>query len=815
MGHTYIGSEHLVLGMLDENSGVACVVLTGKGVTFDSYRNSITSTVGQGSRTDLTPEDFTPRCKKTLEMAVIKARMAGQSYVGTEHILMVLAKEPDCYGMKLLREHGVDPATLAGPMLESISAELIEASSGEKSRRGSAVRPSSPPPPQGKMYGGRTLMLDKYSRDLTDQARYGALDPVIGRDMEVSRTIQILSRRTKNNPCLIGEAGVGKTAIVEGLAQRIVCGDVPECLRDKHIASLDLTSMIAGAKYRGDFEDRIKNLLEEVTANNNIILFIDELHTIIGAGAAEGAIDAANILKPQLARGEIQVIGATTISEYRKHIEKDSALERRFQSIMVEPPSESAAIEILKGLRKRYEEHHKITISDDAITAAVTLSSRFIADRYLPDKAIDLLDEAASRLRMRGYNAPADICMIENRLNELSGEKETAIITQDFELAASIRDREKALSGRIRQMMDTVVSPKAEPQQLKREDISELVAMVTGIEIANLTQEQGEKLLYLEKALESRVIGQTEAVKAVAGAVRRGKAGLSDPLRPIGSFIFLGPTGVGKTSLSRALAECLFGKKDALIRLDMSEYMEKHAVSRLIGAPPGYVGFEDGGQLTERIRRRPYSVVLFDEIEKAHGDVFNILLQILEDGILTDSQGRSVNFKNTVIIMTSNIGARHITEHKKLGFTSNDNNSADMATKEITTELKKLFRPEFLNRVDDTVIFKKLGRTEIVGIARRMTAELANRAKGNGITIEFTDSAVEKLAEKGFDESYGARPLRRAMQREIEDKLSDLILSGEVKPGGRVSCDYDNDFVFASYDTAALVPRYTGESGSI
>ncbi|MCL2056226.1 MAG: ATP-dependent Clp protease ATP-binding subunit [Oscillospiraceae bacterium] len=786
LGHTYIGSEHLVLGMLDENSGVAHIVLTQKKVSFESYRNAITATIGKGSKTELTPEDFTPRCKKTLEMAVIKARMMGQGQVGTEHILMVIARETDSYGVKLLREQGVEPGALIGAMMADLGPELTE-----NTDRRRAVPPAKALP-RPSLGSGSTPNLNKYSRDLTEMARAGALDPVIGRDSEVARVIQILSRRTKNNPCLIGEAGVGKTAIIEGLAQRIVCCEVPEGLRGKRVASLDLTSMVAGAKYRGDFEDRIKNVMEEAASARDVILFIDELHTIMGAGAAEGAIDAANIMKPQLARGEIQVIGATTIAEYRKFIEKDTALERRFQSVTVEQPSESDAIEILKGLRGRYEAHHKIMITDEAITAAVTLSSRFIADRLLPDKAIDLMDEAASRLRMRDYGP--DLAGMESRLGELGAEKEDAILSQDFELAAAIRDREKSLRGRIGDIRTELLQSGGSGKKcLLREDISELVASITGIELASLTREQGEQLLLLEERLKARVLGQGQAVSAVAGAIRRGRAGLADPARPVGSFLFLGPTGVGKTELAKALAENLFGQKGAMIRLDMSEYMEKHAAAKLIGSPPGYIGFEEGGQLTERVRRRPYSVVLFDEVEKAHSDVWGLLLQILEDGLLTDSQGRAVSFKNTVVIMTSNIGARHITDHKQLGFGTDGTRPEGDMKRDIMAELKKTFRPELLNRLDEIIIFNRLGEENLLGIAKKLLGELCARAGENNISLEFSEATAQIIAREGIGSVYGARPLRRAVRKQIEDPLARRILSGEVQPGEHLFCDIGED----------------------
>lgn len=792
LGHTYVGSEHLMLGLLDEGSGVAYTVLTQKKITFDLYRAQIARNVGQGVKTSLTPEDFTPRCKKVLEMSIIKARVMGQSQVGTEHILMVLVKEPDSYGVKLLRELGAAPEALVSGMMESISSEIGETNI-ERGRKG----PS-------RQMGGSTQTLDRYSRDLTEQARLGRLDPVIGRDREVQRLIQILSRRTKNNPCLVGEAGVGKTAVVEGLAQKIVLGEVPDTLREKRLVTLDIPSMVAGAKYRGDFEDRIKNVLEEVAGNSEVILFIDELHTIIGAGAAEGAIDAANILKPPLARGEIQLVGATTLSEYRKHIEKDSALERRFQSVVVEEPSEDEAMEILRGLRSRYEEHHKLEITDQAITAAVSLSAKYLPDRYLPDKAIDLIDEASSRVRLAAFAAPQDLSELESKLHRFQEEKREAINNQDFELASDIRDRERVLRSRIAEMRGGWTSDEYGcGEKVDREDIAQLISDITGIEVAALTQEQSRRLLSLEETLRHRIVGQDEAVAAVANAIRRSKVGLKDPYRPIGSFIFLGPTGVGKTELCLALAEALFSKKDSLIRLDMSEYMEKHTVAKLIGSPPGYVGYEEGGQLTEKVRRRPYSVILFDEIEKAHPDIFNLLLQILEDGILTDSQGRTVSFRNTVIIMTSNVGARHITERKSLGFSgalTQQETSKEMR-REVIGELKHLFKPEFLNRVDEIIVFDKLGKEEIRQIALKMFHQLAGKVQDMGIRLDFTESAVTKISEEGFDILYGARPLRRAVQQKIEDRLADEILQGQVVPGESLLCDFLEDFIFVKVPT--------------
>ncbi|MCL2580141.1 MAG: ATP-dependent Clp protease ATP-binding subunit [Oscillospiraceae bacterium] len=792
LGHTYVGSEHLVLGMLDEGSGVAYTVLTQKNLSFESYRTQIIQNVGRGQKTNLTPEDFTPRSKRLLEMAIVKSRVMGQNYVGTEHILIVMGKEPDCYGVKLLAEMGSSPEALISSMLESIGAEVGEAALLEKARR-------SPPPRVGHRPAGSTQTLERYGRDLTEQARLGLLDPVIGREGEVSRLIQILSRRSKNNPCLVGEAGVGKTAIVEGLAQKIVDAGVPESLRDKRLVTLDLSAMVAGAKYRGDFEDRVKSVLEEVSSDREIILFIDELHTIIGAGAAEGAIDAANILKPQLARGEIQLIGATTIAEFRKHIEKDAALERRFQPVTVDEPSEDAAIEILRGILPRYEAHHKLRITDDAVMAAVTLSAKYIPDRYLPDKAIDLIDEAASRVRLRAFTSPASLGALEQKLAEYKGEKREAIGQKNFELAGEIRGQERALAGKISQLRGgwTRCDSLALAEAVTKEEVAELIADITGIEVTTLTQEQSKRLINLEDDLRLRIVGQTEAVSAVASAIRRGKVGLKDPRRPIGSFIFLGPTGVGKTELCLALAETLFAKQDSLIRLDMSEYMEKHTVAKLIGSPPGYVGYGEGGQLTEKVRRKPYSVLLFDEIEKAHPDIWSILLQILEDGRLTDSQGRVVSFKNTVIIMTSNAGARQITEQRTLGFTGSQSGQSDAAMKkDVMGELGRLFKPEFLNRVDEIIIFDKLSREEVREIARKMFTHLSGRAKEMGIGLDFTEQAVSQISEEGFDLIYGARPLRRAVQRKIEDKLADKILKGQVLPGESILCDFDGEFVF-------------------
>ena len=803
MGHTYIGSEHLILGMLDAGSGVAHAALTGKKISFESYRQSIVSTVGAGEKTSLTPEDFTPRCKKALEMSIIKARMLGQSYVGTEHILVVLAKENDSYGVRLLREHGLDTDTLMDEMVHSISLEMAESCPPEKYKN-TAQKPTSKHEPSAPRPIGGSATLDKYSRDLTAQALAGALDPVIGRDAEIARVVQILSRRKKNNPCLLGEAGVGKTSIVEGLAQRIVEGAIPESLLGKRLLTLDLTAMVAGAKYRGDFEERIKRSLEEAAAHPDIILFIDELHTLVGAGAAEGAIDAANILKPQLARGKLQVIGATTMEEYRRHIEKDPALERRFQRLLVDEPDTPTALQILQGLRLRYEQHHHIRISDAALESAVLLSTRYLPERFLPDKALDLLDEAASRLRMQSALRPGRTDALHRQ--SLQAEKETAIATQDFALAASIRDREKRLRG-------CLPDPNASwlPQDsllcLEPQHVAELVAEITGIDTTRLTNDQSESLLALEEQLHRRIIGQERAVTAVASAIRRGRAGLKDPTRPIGSFLFLGPTGVGKTELCLALADCLFSSRKSLIRLDMSEYMEPHAVSKLIGAPPGYVGFDDGGQLTEKVRRKPFSVVLFDEIEKAHHDVYGIFLQILEDGCLTDAKGRAVSFSNTVIVMTSNIGARHITEKQDVGFAPS---AADTSRQEressrlVMRELRKTISPELINRIDEILVFKKLTPAQAVQIARNMLRLLADRASQLDLRVSFSEELVQAVARKGFDPVYGARPLRRLIQRDIEDALADRIIDGRLKAGESLLCDFQQgEYRFLSQSLTA------------
>ena len=790
LGHTYIGSEHIVLGLLKEGTGVAATVLNKLQVTAGQLEQLMSEKIGTGTKTSLSADDFTPRSKRILQIAVMEAARLGHNYVGTEHLLIAILSEGDSYGVRFLQSLGAK----SGDILNEISSAL---SSGEDS----APAPGMSSTSSGKGGKSATKTLDQFGRDLTALAAKGGIDPVIGRQTEIERVIQILSRRTKNNPCLIGEPGVGKTAVAEGLALKIAEGQVPELLKNKRVITLDLTGMVAGTKYRGDFEERIKAAMDEVRSAGNIILFIDELHTIIGAGSAEGSTDAANILKPALARGDFQVIGATTINEYRKYIEKDAALERRFQPVMVGEPSEEEAIEILKGLRDRYEAHHKVKITDEAIDAAVKLSSRYIADRFLPDKAIDLMDEASSRVRLRSFTAPTDLQELEKSIKELEQEKAAAINAQEFERAAKVRDEEKKAKEELEKQKNLWTEKRShEGGEVTSEDIANVVSVWTGIPVVQLTEEESERLLHLEETLHQRLVGQEEAVSAVSRAIRRGRVGLKDPKRPVGSFIFLGPTGVGKTELTKALAEAMFGDENAMIRLDMSEYMEKHTVSRLVGSPPGYVGYDEGGQLTEAVRRKPYSVVLFDEIEKAHPDVFNILLQILEDGRLTDAQGRKVDFKNTVIIMTSNVGARLITEKKgSLGFASEDNQKLDSEkVKELVLgELKSTFRPEFLNRVDDIIVFHKLTDEDIREIAGRMLKTLQKRLSEIGISAEFAEAAVAEIAKEGFDPIYGARPLRRAIQTKLEDRLSELMLEGKVHAGNRVVCDFENgEFIF-------------------
>lgn len=793
MRHNYVGTEHILYGLVKEGSGVAATALNECGVAEDALREKLESINGTMSLVELTPDDFTPRTKRVLRAAVIISSKTGYTYVGTEHLLLAILSESDSYAVAFLEELGVSVERLAQAVSKGMQGGADDGFGGFENESA----------PNSSQKGGSAL--DKFGRDLTQAAKNGEIDPVIGREKEIQRVIQILSRRTKNNPVLIGEPGVGKTAVAEGLALEIAKGNVPEILKDKRVVSLDLTGMVAGAKYRGDFEERIKAAIDEVKKSKNTILFIDELHTIVGAGAAEGSADAANILKPSLARGDFQVIGATTLNEYRKYIEKDAALERRFQPVKVGEPTPEQAVQILKGLRDSYEAHHKVKITDEAINAAVTLSSRYIADRYLPDKAIDLIDEGASKVRLASLTSPDNVKELEDEIADYEKEKASAINEQDFERAARLRDEQKELQTKLDDAKKKwQEQQKGNSGEVTAEDIAKIVSEWTGIPVVQLTKEESERLLNMENVLHERVIGQSEAVTAIAKAIRRGRVGLKDPKRPVGSFIFLGPTGVGKTELCKALAEAMFGDENAMLRLDMSEYMEKHTVSKLIGSPPGYVGFEEGGQLTEKVRRKPYSVVLFDEIEKAHPDVFNMLLQILEDGRLTDSQGRTVDFKNTIIIMTSNVGARLITEKQSsLGFNPENENAEESEKKDIkelvTGELRKVFRPEFLNRVDDIIVFNKLNKDEIKQIAVKMLKTLENRLDKMNIKISFTDNAISEIADKGFDENYGARPLRRAIQNEIEDPLSEQMLEGKVKDGAVVTCDFaDGQFTFTT-----------------
>ena len=788
LGHTYIGSEHLLLGLLSEDTGVAAHYLQERGATVEKVQEAVVGIAGEGTPSAISSSDITPRTNHIIENSLVESQRYGQNYIGTEHLLLALLEERDCVAVRVLETLGVS----VNDLRQDIVAFLNNAGSGEAEFSGS--RGGFGGAPAGRQQAGKdsldsTPTLKNFGRDLTAMARAGKIDPIIGRDSETERVIQILSRRTKNNPCLIGEPGVGKTAVVEGLAQRIVAGNVPENLREKSIVTLDIAGMIAGAKYRGEFEERFKNVMEEVQKNPNIILFIDEIHTIIGAGAAEGAVDAANIIKPALARGEMQVIGATTISEYRKHIEKDAALERRFQSVMVGEPTSDEALQILRGLRDKYEAHHKLKISDEALEAAVQLSVRYITDRYLPDKAIDLIDEAASRLRITAHTSPDDLKEMEKKIQSLAHDKEEAISSQDFEAAARLRDEEQALKADYdKKKAEWEKNNDTSSLTVKATDIADVVTQWTGIPVNRLLEEESEKLLHLDGLLKARVIGQDQAVESVSKAIRRGRMGLKDPRRPVGSFIFMGPTGIGKTELAKALAEVMFGSPSAMIRLDMSEYMEKHSVSKLIGSPPGYVGYEEGGQLTEKIRRKPYSVVLFDEIEKAHPDVFNILLQVLEDGVLTDSQGRHVDFRNTILILTSNVGASEMSATKALGFTSTPEATADEEARRerMMSALKSTFRPEFLNRIDDIIVFNSLRQEDIEAIANLMLKDVEKRIADLGITINFDPSVATLLAKEGFDPTYGARPLRRAVVRMVEDTFSTEMLEGKIQAGDSI-----------------------------
>ena len=782
LGHSYIGTEHILYGLAKEGNGIASKVLENQNVTADDILNKIEELIGSDEPIE-NIVDFTPRTKRVVESAFIEARKLGYNFIGTEHLLIGILREGDCVAAKILLDLNVNIPKLYNEIVKVINEGEDYNSSDDSSNNSNGGKR------RGKGSYNQTPTLNQFGEDLTKKAEEGKLDPVIGRKQEIERVIEILSRRTKNNPCLIGEPGVGKTAAVEGLAQKIASGDVPEILKDKRVVTLDISGMVAGAKYRGDFEERIKKALNEVKKAGDVILFIDEIHTIVGAGAAEGAIDAANILKPLLARGEIQLVGATTLNEYRKFIEKDAALERRFSPVTVNEPSEKETIQILKGIRDKYEAHHNVKITDEAIEAAVKLSIRYVNDRFLPDKAIDLIDEASSKARLRTYTEPDGLKELQEEIEKTKNEKEEAVLNQKFEKAAELRDTEKALRDKFEKEQNKWKNKNTKSiVTITEENIAEVIANWTGIPAKKITEDENEKLKNLEKELHKRVIGQNEAVEAVSKAIRRGRVGLKDPNRPIGSFLFLGPTGVGKTELSKALAEVLFGDENAMIRLDMSEFMEPHSVSKLIGAPPGYVGFDDGGQLTEKIRRKPYSVVLFDEIEKAHPDVMNMLLQILEDGRLTDSQGRTVNFKNTVIIMTSNLGARLITDRKQLGF-ANKEGEADSKKeyeeikKEVMAELKKELRPEFINRIDEIIVFHKLNDSDINQIIDIMLKEVANRLKEQKYDVKFESDVKEMIAKEGIDKNFGARPLRRTIQNLVEDKLAEEILDGKLVKG--------------------------------
>ena len=782
LNHNYIGTEHILLGLIHEGEGVAAKALESLGISLEAVRQQVEEIIGQGQQAPSGHIPFTPRAKKVLELSLREALQLGHNYIGTEHILLGLIREGEGVAAQVLVKLGAD--------LNRVRQQVIQLLSGYQGKE-----PAAAGGPQAEA-PSTSLVLDQFGRNYTQAAREGKLDPVIGREKEIERVMQVLSRRTKNNPVLIGEPGVGKTACVEGLAQAIVKGEVPETLKDKQLYSLDLGALVAGSRYRGDFEERLKKVLKEIRTRGDIVLFIDELHTLVGAGAAEGAIDAASILKPMLARGELQTIGATTLDEYRKHLEKDAALERRFQPIQVAEPSLAHTIEILKGLRDRYEAHHRVSITDAAIVAAATLADRYISDRFLPDKAIDLIDEAGARLRIRRMTAPPDLREFDERIASVRREKESAIDAQDFEKAASLRDKEKQLLGekatREREWKSGDMDVVAEVDE---ELIAEVLATATGIPVFKLTEEESGRLLRMEDELHKRVIGQQQAIKALSQAIRRTRAGLKDPKRPGGSFIFAGPSGVGKTELSRTLAEFLFGDEDSLIQLDMSEFSEKHTVSRLFGSPPGYVGYEEGGQLTEKVRRKPFSVVLFDEVEKAHPDIFNSLLQILEDGRLTDSQGRVVDFKNTVIIMTTNLGTRDISKGFNLGFAAAGDTQTgyERMKAKVSDELKQHFRPEFLNRVDDIIVFPALSQEEIETIVDLMIAKLDDRLRDKDMGIELTPASKALLAERGYDPVLGARPLRRTIQREIEDALSEKILFGELTSGQVVLVDVEGE----------------------
>ncbi len=779
LGHTFVGSEHILSGILREDSTPVSSLLVSKRVTAQRVEEIIKRTVGVGIPTSLSPEDFTPRCKRIIEHSVQLAKDDAVTATGCEHLLLAVTSESDCSASYILSELGVS----SGDIVSEITGTKGKTPYAQRSVRRSSQKSQTP-------------NLDRYGQDLTVAASEADIDPVIGRETEINRVIQILTRRTKNNPCLIGEPGVGKTAVAEGLALKISCGDVPDMLRDKRVVSLDLTGMVAGTKYRGDFEERIKTVIGEVAKAKNVILFIDELHTLIGAGSAEGAVDAANILKPSLARRELQVIGATTIDEYRRHIEKDSALERRFQPIKVNEPTPAEAAEILRGVKDKYEAHHRVSISEEAINAAVNMSVRYIPDRFLPDKAIDLIDEACSKVKLKTFTPPQEIKETEEEIKRISKEKYDCVTAQDFEGAAALRDREKKMLMKLGEKRAKWHDSAAHTlSKIGEVEVAHIVSEWTGIPVSELTQEEAQRLLRLEDELHSMVIGQDKAVSAVARAVRRGRSGLKDPKRPLGTFLFLGPTGVGKTELCKALGRAVFGDENSLIRFDMSEYMEKQSTSKLIGSPPGYVGFEQGGQLTEKVRRKPYSVILFDEIEKAHYDIFNMLLQILDDGILTDSQGRRVDFRNTIIIMTSNIGAKILAgNNNTVGFSTDiDADGVSRTENAVRNQLKQTFRPEFLNRIDDIIIFRKLSMEDVTKIAEKMLRELSERVSSLGIRLEFDKKAAQTVAEKGFDEIFGARPIRREIQSKIEDRLSEMLLDGEIVRGGEYLCRFDGE----------------------
>src|SRR5881275_1687015 len=804
LNHNYIGTEHILLGLIHEGEGVAAKALESLGISLEGVRQQVEEIIGQGQQAPSGHIPFTPRAKKVLELSLREALQLGHNYIGTEHILLGLIREGEGVAAQVLVKLGAD--------LNRVRQQVIQLLSGYQGKEPAAAGAG------GEGTPSTSLVLDQFGRNLTQAARETKLDPVIGREKEIERVMQVLSRRTKNNPVLIGEPGVGKTAVVEGLAQAIVKGEVPENLKDKQLYTLDLGALVAGSRYRGDFEERLKKVLKEIKTRGDVVLFIDEIHTLVGAGAAEGAIDAASILKPMLARGELQTIGATTLDEYRKHLEKDAALERRFQPIQVAEPTISHTIEILKGLRDRYEAHHRVSITDGALVAAAQLADRYISDRFLPDKAIDLIDEAGSRMRIRRMTAPPDLREYDEKIADVRRDKESAIDAQDFEKAAALRDREKQLlQAKAQREKEWKAGDMDVVAEVTEELIAEVLATATGIPVFKLTEEESARLLRMEDELHKRVIGQNDAIKALSQAIRRTRAGLKDPKRPGGSFIFAGPTGVGKTELAKALAEFLFGDEDALIQLDMSEFSEKHTVSRLFGSPPGYVGYDEGGQLTEKVRRKPFSVVLFDEVEKAHPDVFNTLLQVLEDGRLTDGQGRIVDFKNTVIILTTNLGTRDVAKAVSLGFQASEaeeSNYERMKVK-VNDELKQHFRPEFLNRIDDTIVFHQLGEDEILQIVDIMISRIEAQLRNKDMALELTDSAKLWLAKKGWDPVMGARPLRRTIQREIEDSLSERILFNEIKPGQIIVVDCEGDptnveqskLLFHGADKPASVPE--------